>query len=71
MQRFLLALILAVLIALVLVTGFFMVFNFQGWAQIGKEFLDVISRAEYWIGLGVFSFMFFILVTLPLSLMML
>lgn len=48
-----------------------MVFNFQGWAQIGKEFLDVISRAEYWIGLGVFSFMFFILVTLPLSLMML
>lgn len=71
MQRFMLALLLAVVIALVLVTGFFMVFNFQGWPQVGKEFISLVAQAEYWAGLGIFSFLFFIFFTLPVSLMML
>jgi hypothetical protein len=69
MYKVLLAILLAVILSLLVVTGFFMIFSFYGLPQLATEFVGVVESTQYWIGLGIFSLLFLLFFTLPLTLM--
>jgi hypothetical protein len=69
MYRAILSVLTAIILGIVVVTLFFLLFNVQSAVEIIPELTNLFSNGAYWVGVGVFSILFFALFTLPLTLM--
>jgi hypothetical protein len=69
MKKVLIALGLAIALSLIVSTVWFLVFGLSGLPELGGELLSMSESAEYWLGMGIFSLLFFALFTLPFTLL--
>ena len=69
MYRFLFAILAAIVVSILIVTGWYVALNFQGVSNLLTNASTMLTSPVYWLGIAIFSFMFFCLFTLPMALM--
>ena len=67
MKNFVVAALVAVLISFLSVTGWFSVFGYDPYISAPENIVKIYTTPSFWIGFGIWSLLYLLLVTLPLT----
>jgi uncharacterized protein YjeT (DUF2065 family) len=65
------AFLASTILSFLIVSGLFIFFGFQGWTSFGQDIVSLSQNGLYWLGIVIFSILFFIFFTFPIALMVL